>query len=126
MVILNVDDDKDNLEMFCEAVKEINPSIDCIKVNSAHEALKLLHESDRLPNYIFLDLNMPFMDGKTCLKMIKRDLRLSDITVFIFSSASSPADIEECKNLGADFLKKEFSHRRLVDSLKKIIHSHQS
>jgi CheY-like chemotaxis protein len=126
MLILNVDDDHDNLDMFCEAVKEISPSINCVKVSSAAEALKLLHESDQLPSYIFLDLNMPLMDGKACLKHIKRDIRLSDITVYMFSSAPNPNDIEECRRLGADFLKKEFSHKRLVDSLKKVLHMNPS
>lgn len=121
MVVLNVDDDSDNLEMFCEAVKEINPSIDCLQAMSAEEALQLLNKTERLPDFIFLDMNMPLIDGKSCLKLIRRNFRLSDLTVFMLSSSCDNNEIQECSSLGARFLRKEKSHRRLVEALRKVI-----
>lgn len=121
MVVLNVDDDSDNLEMFCEAVKEISPSIDCIRAESAEEALAILDKSVTLPDYIFLDMNMPLMDGKSCLKKIRGNIKLSDITVVMLSSSSDRNEIEECKHLGARFLRKEASHWGLVEALRKVI-----
>ena len=121
MVVLNVDDDSDNLEMFCEALREVNPAINCLKAVSGKEALDLLYHSDQLPDYIFLDMNMPFMDGRSCLKRIRHDEKLSDIRVFMLSSSCNRREIEECRNLGAHFLRKEISHRRLVDLLKRVI-----
>ena len=121
MVVLNVDDDKDNLEMFCEAVREVNPAINCLKAISAKEALDLLNHADQLPDYIFLDMNMPLMDGRSCLKKIRRNEKLSEIRVFMLSSSCNRLEIEECRNLGAHFLRKEISHKRLVEVLKKVI-----
>jgi CheY-like chemotaxis protein len=121
MVVLTIDDDRDNLDIFCEALNEINPNIDCIKAISAEEALNLLSLANSLPNYIFLDLNMPVINGKECLKMIKLNNKLSEIPIFIYSTSSDSTEIDECKRLGANFLKKAHSHSLLVESLKSII-----
>ena len=121
MVVLNVDDDRDNLDMFCEAMREVSPDINCLKAVSAKEALELLNDVDQLPDYIFLDMNMPSMDGKSCLKQIRHNRKLSAIKVYMLSSSCNRNEIEECISLGANFLRKEISHRRLVEVLKKVI-----
>jgi CheY-like chemotaxis protein len=121
MVILNVDDDKEDREMFCEALKEIDPSIDCLTAHSASEALKMLDSGKHLPNYIFLDINMPVMDGKTCLKRIKKNQKFSRIPIIMYSTTSNQKEIEEYRSLGAQFLVKDISYKRLIQSLRQII-----
>ena len=63
MVVLNVDDDHEDREFFCDALREIDPSVVCLIAASGMEALALLQDRDALPDYIFLDINMPMMDG---------------------------------------------------------------
>lgn len=123
MVVLNVDDDKDNLDIFCEAIKEVDPDIDFLQAQSASEALEILHHTSALPDYVFLDMHMPCMDGRTCLKRIKDDHYLDTITVVMYSSSDNLREIAECRKLGATFLKKQNSHQRLVNSLKRIFES---
>lgn len=43
MTILSVDDDSEDIEIFCEAVHDIDPSIICLVAKSAEEALKILN-----------------------------------------------------------------------------------
>jgi CheY-like chemotaxis protein len=121
MTILNVDDDLEDIEIFCEAVREIDPSILCIVAKSADEALQILHSDIELPQYIFLDINMPKVDGNACLRQIKKDPRLNKIPVIMYSTYSRRTDLETYKSLDAGFLVKKNSYYELVDELKKVL-----
>ena len=69
--ILYVDDDLEDIEIFHEAVKTVDASIQYTSAISAKEALEMLHTAKTLPHYIVMDINMPGMDGKGCLKEIR-------------------------------------------------------
>jgi CheY-like chemotaxis protein len=100
--ILIVEDDEDDRDLFCSAVYEIDPSIRCILARNGEEALLglRLKEFPR-PNLIFLDLNMPRINGFQCLKELKKDRLLQDIPVAIYSTTDVNEYREECKQLGA-------------------------
>ena|SRR5688572_23695376 len=121
MTILNVDDDEEDIEIFCDAVREIDSSIICLVAKSADEALKILNSDIDLPAYIFLDINMPKVDGNTCLMEIKKDRRLNRIPVIMYSTHTRKTDIETYKALNAGFLVKQNSFFELVTALKKVL-----
>jgi CheY-like chemotaxis protein len=98
---LLVDDDEDDKEIFCLALAKVDPAIECTTASDGLEALSILKNRSFVPSYIFLDLNMPRMDGKECLKEIRKQSHLQDIPVIIFSTSSAEKDIEETKKLGA-------------------------
>lgn len=52
-VILMVDDDPDDRELFCEAVDDIDQNIKCYTVDSAEGAIKFLSTSRVIPDIIF-------------------------------------------------------------------------
>ena len=121
MIVLNVDDDLEDREFFCEALREVDPSITCLIAGSGMEALSLLEEQNPLPDYIFLDINMPMMDGKQCLKMLKSIPHLEPIPVIMYSTSTDTREIRECYRLGAeDFLIKPHSYEKLVNDLMSI------
>ncbi|HUR31747.1 MAG TPA: response regulator [Saprospiraceae bacterium] len=122
-VIMIVDDDPDDVAFFCEALSEIDTSIRCIGVKGAEEALWLLKKnSDNYPDFIFLDLNMPKMNGKQCLKQIKSDINLSSIPVVVYTTSKTREDIAEAKKLGAHyFLTKPNKFAELKTAIKFII-----
>ena len=70
--IMIVDDDPDDVQLFCEAVAEIDPLYNCLVAYNGEEALKLLQNTNTTPDFIFLDLNMPRMNGKQCLAQFKK------------------------------------------------------
>lgn len=121
MTILNVDDDGEDIEIFCDAVREIDPSIICLVAQSADQALQILNSDIDLPSYIFLDINMPKMDGNACLREIKKDKRLSRIPVIMYSTNTRTADIDVYKSFNAGFLVKQNSFTELVTELRKVL-----
>jgi CheY-like chemotaxis protein len=84
---LLADDDEDDRFFFATAVKSINNTIQCLMVRNGRELLTVL-ENDifALPDYIFLDLNMPVMDGLKCLAAIKKVPAYADLPVILYST----------------------------------------
>jgi CheY-like chemotaxis protein len=100
---LLVDDDEDDQEIFCLALHEADASVNCRMASDGKEALKILSDKSYLPDYIFLDLNMPQMNGKECLKEIRKRDHLNQIPVVIFTTSSAEREIAETRRLGANF-----------------------
>jgi CheY-like chemotaxis protein len=120
--ILYVDDDLDDHEVFSEAVASINPGITCYLATDGKNALDLLNDLDILPDYIFLDLNMPRLNGKEFLYSLRESERLKNIDVIIYSTSNNPRDVEECRKLGAiDFIIKPSTWDRIYESINKFI-----
>jgi len=67
------------------------------------EALQVLQETYTLPDFIFLDLNMPRVNGRQCLIQLKKDTKLASIPVIIYSTSKLDADRQETKELGSVF-----------------------
>lgn len=125
MLILYADDDLDDVEIFREIIHAISPSIIFHHANNGKEALDILDNSILLPDYIFLDVNMPVMDGRLCLKEIKKDKRFSDIPVVIYTTSDKRTDIENFMRLGAHkYVIKPTSFKDAVNDLSKILKAH--
>lgn len=121
-VIFLIDDDMDDQEFFTEALKEVDPNIKCHIASSCDEGLELLNNSEVLPDYIFLDLNMPKVDGKKCLLELKKNARVKEIPVIIYSTSSLKKDIDETKAMGAvHFLTKPAAFRELCNAIENVL-----
>ena len=97
-----IDDDVEDQEIFIEAVKEVSEDILCSSSTSGEEALiQLERDPKKRPDLIFLDLNMPKLNGKQVLKEIKNIPGLRGIPVIMYSTSFAPRDIEEIKQHGA-------------------------
>lgn len=99
--LLIVDDDTDDQNLFIEAVKEVDEDINCITANDGQQALDLLKNALRLPDFIFLDLRMPRISGKKCLVEIKNDDRLKSIPVIIYTTSTELEESKDLKEMGA-------------------------
>jgi DNA-binding NtrC family response regulator len=100
--ILLIDDDEDDRTLFFEAVKEVDKTIECIGVANGHDALVYLkNESNALPQYIFLDLRMPGLSGQQCLIEIKKQPRLADVPVIVYTTSKEVNESIGLKKLGA-------------------------
>lgn len=100
-----VDDDIDDVFLFQEVLQDVAPQIQLRTAANGQEALDalkmLVQEGTALPDLIFLDLNMPRMDGKQCLTLLKENERLQYIPVIIYTTSSHSRDIEEAMQKGA-------------------------
>src|SRR4051812_39214964 len=102
-ILMIVDDDQHDRFFFKEAVKELPGSYLCVEAWHGRDALEQLEKATQLPNFIFLDLNMPLMDGWECLQLLKASERLRRIPVIIYTTSSSEAHVERSKKLGAAY-----------------------
>ncbi|MEO8173622.1 MAG: response regulator [Sediminibacterium sp.] len=118
-----VDDDVDDLMLFKDAINEINPLIEIDTADNGVEALKKLNAGlVREPSYIFIDLNMPLMNGVQCLQEIKKIPTLSHIPVIIYSTSSYEKDILQTINYGAfHYIVKPFSFHELCEKLSHVL-----
>lgn len=118
-----VDDDIDDQDLFIEAVNEVDNSIECVSASDCEEALDLLkNKKIDKPDMIFLDLNMPRLNGKQCLAELKKESHLRDIPVIIYSTSSEKRDIEETSRLGAaHFLTKPNKFEELCKALSFVM-----
>ena len=120
--ILLIDDDEEDQEIFLAAVEEVSPATGCTCLSDATGALASLTAKDIRPDVIFLDLNMPVMNGRQFLQRIKQSTLLEDIPVVIFTTSSDPATIQQMKDMGAhDFITKPSSYDELVETLAPFI-----
>lgn len=100
--ILLIDDDADDRKYFVEAVQEIDASIECVTAKDAIQANVLLNDDGfTLPDYIFLDLRMPRINGRQFLLQIKTDERFKNIPVIIYTTSREVEESEDMQNLGA-------------------------
>ena len=123
MTILYVDDDPDDRQIFQEAIAAIDTAYVCITAQDGLAALSLL--SDRkYPDIIFLDINMPLMDGKSCLTEIRGNKNTAHIPVVMCTTSNNPDERKKCEKLGAsDFFLKPVSYREMKEILASILKS---
>jgi CheY-like chemotaxis protein len=120
MTILNIDDDNEDLMVFHDAVKTVNPLAKCFLAKNSEEAVSLLQHSIN-PDFIFLDIHMPKMDGRAALKEIRRIKRLASVPVIIYSTVIYENEKENFKEWGAtEFIKKQDSFAALCDHLREL------
>jgi CheY-like chemotaxis protein len=120
MLILYAENDIDDFDFLDEVIRSFYPDSECVNAVNGIEALEFLDTSERLPDYIVIDINMPAMDGKACLKAIKSDARFCAIPVIIYSTSRDPRDIAICMELGAaDYLMKPNTMEEAVAGLSK-------
>lgn len=124
MTILYVEDDVDDRDLFIEAIKKISPreDVNCIMAEDGEEALARLIDFPSNPNLIFLDINMPKMDGKELVALIKEHSKLKDIPIVIYSTTISSIDMQFFNRYGVfQFFNKPADFNDLCDSLKLVL-----
>jgi len=116
-VCLLIDDDFDDHEIFAIALNDADKTYKCVTAKNGVDALEKLNTDETfIPDYIFLDLNMPRKTGQECLVEIRRNDKFKNLPVIIYSTSLDMVDVLYEK--GAHYyIRKpaEFSH------LKKVI-----
>jgi CheY-like chemotaxis protein len=122
VLVFLVDDDADDRLIFTMALGCIRYKIVYVTAKDGEEALKMLKNEEFTPDFIFLDLNMPRVDGKECLIKMRKMERLKKVPIYIYSTSLREKDREETLSLGAtDYFIKPYSTTALISMLSKII-----
>lgn len=120
--ILLIDDDTDDKDFFINALKIVSETVTFNWAENGLKALELLESNKVVPELIFLDWNMPYMNGQEFLESIKKKNGLKDIPVIILSTSSHYKTITLSRDLGAtDFITKPNNFGDLVEILSSFV-----
>ncbi len=108
--VLLVEDDPEDIEIAERAFKKGKIANPLYTVRDGEEAMEFLRHKGRYgqpeaaprPGLILLDLNLPRLDGREVLKLIKKDADLHRVPVVVLTTSSEEADVLGCYDDGAN------------------------
>lgn len=114
------DDDEDDQLVFENALKEIDPSLQLKKFATCESLLQKL--KDDQPDLLFLDINMPGINGKECLKIIKENSAYKKLPVIVHSGSDYKMDILTSYGFGATlYIVKPGSYNNIIKTLEAVL-----
>ena len=119
-----VDDDADDQEIFSLALQGVKASTRLEFANDGVEAItRIQNDTSFLPHCIFIDLNMPRMNGQQCLQELRKIDRISQVPIVMYSTTVHPQYLKDALHYGAtDFIEKPITIEELTESLSKVFH----
>ena len=127
ITILICDDDEDDRLLTRQALEDAHVSNTVHFVEDGEQLLDYLYQRGAYagetgkaprPGLILLDLNMPNMDGREALKVIKGDETLRDIPVVVLSTSGLDEDIVRSYKLGVNsFITKPVTFSGFVEAM---------
>jgi two-component system, chemotaxis family, chemotaxis protein CheY len=127
-IIALVDDDKIFQFTASKTIKSTDLTDKILQFENGEDALKFLKEnksdSSSLPDYIFLDINMPFVDGWMFLDdFVQLKSKLAKpMTIYMVSSSIDPRDINRAKGHSevSDYVIKPVTRERFIELLRRV------
>ncbi len=116
-----VDDDADDREIFQEIIENLDCEYNFHGFNNGSSAIARL--DDEVPDILFLDLNMPPLDGYQTLEKIREHTKFNEIPrIIIFTTSISDFDQNQTFEMGASmFLTKFADYNKVRETLKQIL-----
>jgi len=101
--IFLADDDCDDVDFFTAALSEIAPDSELTAASDGQELIEKLRASEKAPDIIFLDINMPKVDGINALKVIRNEMPVvKNVPVIMYSTSNNETFIKSAYNAGAN------------------------
>lgn len=120
--ILIVEDSPDDFEATKRAFNKANLRNNIQHAESGEQALAYLRDdANTKPGIILLDLNMPGLDGRKTLEIIKRTQQLRSIPVVILTTSNDERDVQACYDLGANtYIQKPVDFDGLISAIRRL------
>jgi CheY-like chemotaxis protein len=121
-IVFIADDDDDDLYFVRKAVEELNAGIELKHFSNGVQLLQGLKDSVKsLPNFVLLDLNMPILDGRETLRMIRKNSGFNDLPVIIFSTSNHDHERDICFEYGASsYFSKPCNYPNYLEIMRKL------
>lgn len=122
LLVYLVDDDEDDRFLFSDALKRSMSAIDLKMFQEGSELLRQLETTNKLPDVIFVDLNMPLVNGEELLEDIKSNSKNQHIPIVIYSTSYNPRKAKSVLDKGGSlFLQKPASFKELQKAIEESI-----
>jgi two-component system response regulator len=120
--ILIVEDSPDDFEATKRAFNKANLRNEIQHCNSGEAALAYLRSPTSVrPGIILLDLNMPGLDGRKTLEIIKTTENLKNIPIVILTTSTDERDVKACYELGANtYIQKPVDFDGLIAAIRRL------
>ncbi len=120
--ILLADDDLDDRFFFKDALSDMSIATELVTVNDGEQLMAYLSKNtDKLPDVLFLDLNMPRKNGNECLKEIQLNNKLNGLPVIIYSTSLNESVVDELYTNGAHYYMRKADLTELGSLLNKVL-----
>lgn len=118
--ILLIDDDEDEQFFFTEALKEISTPVKFFFAANSKEGMQLI--KFHAPDIVFIDINMPLINGLECLKIIKNNKEIEKVNTIIYSTGvNDEVSKLAIKNGAITCIKKQPTIHDLAAVLKNLL-----
>jgi CheY-like chemotaxis protein len=124
-LVIYADDDPDDLFLVSEGFLEHAPQVDLITVRDGAElfdCLQTLEATHQTPCLLILDINMPRITGKEVLRQLRQMPRYEDLPVVLFTTSSSPQDIDFAESYNAGFMTKPGNFTDIAAIIEQFFH----
>ncbi|MEO9219079.1 MAG: response regulator [Bacteroidia bacterium] len=119
LLIMLADDDDDDRYFFAQALEALTIPTTLVTVDNGEKLMHyLLKHTNKLPDILFLDINMPRKKGSDCLKEIKSNKDLKKIPIIIYSTCLNEEFLDELYTLGAHYCMQKSDLSELIKDLK--------
>jgi CheY-like chemotaxis protein len=106
--VVLLDDDDDDIFVLTDCLLRVDKNLQIAAFNDSEDALdKLLSGKIGIPDYIFIDLNMPKIMGPQCLEIIRGNKAFENSTIVMISTTMSDQDTARHVSNGANFAVKK-------------------
>jgi CheY-like chemotaxis protein len=119
--ILLADDDKDDRFLFEKALSEIPIPTELTKLNNGEQLLNYFSGSGRLPDVLFLDLNMPLKNGYECVARIKDNEKTKHVPVVMYSTTINDTLADVLYDHGTHYYMHKCDFPGLVKDVQRIL-----
>ena len=123
--ILIVEDEPTHLQLFRRSVTRLGLDGEVMQSDNGKDAIEIIrdycstHSASQL--LVFLDLNIPIMNGIQMLERLRSDSTTKDVKVIMLSTSDEENEMKQCKSLGClDYMVKPVGYKQIGEVLERI------
>jgi len=120
--VLLIEDDTIEIMKLNRTISSLKLNHNIMEASNGEEALKILAKKESLPDIIFLDLNMPKINGIEFLSILKKDDLLNHIPTIVLTTSNNKKDLLECYKIGiAGYVLKPLRYEDYVSKIEILL-----